>query len=119
MRRRRIAQRNQQNEAYLNRRMATFLIAMAAIVCGFSGIYVQQYSESQERTLRIAELTEQISDLKAENDAYENAVYADTDLNTVRTQAEELGMEYLDTSRLRYFTLSDSDYYSGTISVLE
>ena len=117
-RREHIARNNQKRESYMNRSLATFLVGMAAVVCGCCGMYVHATAEAQETQAHIADLNTQIEDLRAENDAYESAVYSGLDLETIRTDAGELGMVSLEDAKIRYFTV-DEAYVTDTVTLTE
>ena len=117
-RREHIARNNQKRESYMNRSLATFLVGMAAVVCGCCGMYVHATAETQETQAHIAELNTQIEEARAENDAHESAVYSGLDLETIRTDAEELGMVSLEDAKIRYFTVDDA-YVTDTVTLTE
>ncbi|MCD8134181.1 MAG: hypothetical protein LUE19_10090 [Clostridiales bacterium] len=105
------AQENRQRAQSVNARSVAFLAValmfFAMVCCAFLAMQNQVYN----RSVRMASLEAQISELAEENDSTEKRLAASENLLEVETVArQKLGMQYVNEDQIEYYTVDGSDY---------
>ena len=73
--------------------------------------YLQLKARLATQSAEIADMESELSQLKADNDAFYNTVIASVTLEEIKTAAlERLGLHYAAQSQIRYYDLDDSGY---------
>ena len=96
------------------RRLQTLYLTMAvAAVFGLFVGYVQLQTDITTRMNHVAQLEDEISSVKAENNAAESRINTSTNLNSVKAAAvNELGMNYASSDQIVYYDMERTDYMS-------
>ena len=104
-------QKNRQRARNLSPGYLVFLSAVCAATLFLCVHYLQLKSAYTEQMENVAALESELSQLKADNDAYYNQVQTSVNLNEIKEKAlSELGMHYADESQIRYYRAKDNSY---------
>lgn len=110
-RNRRIAKRNQERAAHMNRGYVAFLslaVVVSGVVCG---LYINLQSDIMNRMAEISALESQVANLKADNDAAEKRIETSINLDVVKDVAmNQLGMGYAAQDQIIHYTIDKEDY---------
>lgn len=110
-RNRRIAKRNQERAAHMNRGYVTFLslaVVLSGVVCG---LYINLQSDIMNHMAEISALESQVANLKADNDAAEKRIETSVNLDVVKDVAmNQLGMGYAEQDQIIHYTIDKDDY---------
>ncbi|MGI6069894.1 MAG: hypothetical protein ACOYBE_05655 [Blautia sp.] len=89
------AQRNRKRAMVMSRGFVVFLTLVCAAIL-FTGVqFLQLKAEVTAKTKAVANLESELSELKADNDAYYSQVIASADLEAIKKRAiTKLGMKY-------------------------
>ncbi|MCI5649692.1 MAG: hypothetical protein ACI4EG_05090 [Fusicatenibacter sp.] len=88
-----------------------FLAVVCAAIVGMCVVYLQMQTTITTQTKDIASKERELSDLKADNDAYYNTTIASVDMEAIKDAAlNRLGMKYADESQIIYYDTSGSSY---------
>ncbi len=88
-------------------KILAFAGAFAMILFGY--VYLQTSIRTSMN--QVADLKEQVADLKANNSALENRIASSANLQVVKQKAtDELGMVYANSSQIVYYSMEDKDY---------
>ncbi len=114
MRRQEIARRvedNRQRAASMNIGFVMFMalaIAICAIVCYF---YISLQGQVSSRMLAVSTVEQQLEEVMADNDAFEQRLNVGQDLNLIKQRAqEELGMRAVEEENIIYYDVNETDY---------
>lgn len=93
-------------------KISAFYVSICFIAIGlllFSFVHLQ--SNMQTSLKNINSLENQITELRAKNDASLSRINTATNLTNIRSRAtQELGMHYADSSQIRYYESNSVDY---------
>ncbi len=110
-RREREMQRRQASARRNARRSCVALLGVIAVVCAFLVGYINLRTSISSSMRHIAQLQEEISDLRASNTAAENRMNVSTNLMTIKAVAmEDLGMVSADSSQIVYYSTDHVDF---------
>ena len=118
-RKERVRRRQASRQIQKNRRRArnlgpgylVFLSAVCTATLFLCVHYLQLKSSYTEQLENVAALESELSQLKADNDAYYNQVQTSVNLNEIKEKAmSKLGMHYADESQIRYYSAKDNSY---------
>ncbi len=110
-RRRNAARRNRQRAMEMSRSYVFFLTACVCVVAVMAVMYVNMQSGLTSRMKSIANLEEQLVDLRADNDARYKRAVTSVDLNYVRDVAvNKLGMSYPKKDQVKYYTVDNNNF---------
>ncbi len=102
--------KNRERQEVMNGSYVLFL-AVIALILGIAFVYYLSLESSiASRSSNITSLQIEISNLKMENDAALDAIEDSVDLNTVKVQAEQLGMVYISSSQVVEYQSPTADY---------
>ncbi len=103
--------RNRQKAANMGRGFVIFLAVISAAVLFVCVNYLQLRAEVTGRIKNVAVLESELSELRAENDAYESQVNSGTDLNRIKKIAiGRLGMNYPRDDQKKTYSMSNNSY---------
>ena len=98
-------------ETIRNRGFVIFLAVISAAVLFVCVNYLQLRAEVTGRIKNVAVLETELSELRAENDAYESQVNSGTDLNRIKKIAiGRLGMNYPRDDQKKTYSMSNNSY---------
>ncbi len=110
-RRERELQRRQASARRSARRSGVAILCVVATVCMFLVGYVHLRTSIASSMRHIAQLQEEISDLRASNTAAENRINVSTNLMSIKAIAmEDLGMVSAGSSQIVYYSTDHVDY---------
>ncbi|MCR5054708.1 MAG: hypothetical protein K6A69_07690 [Lachnospiraceae bacterium] len=90
-----------------------YLIVAAAVFSLFFVGYVQLQNDIDTSKDHITALQDQITELKAENQATENRIHSDANLQVIKdTAINEYGMVYATSSQIVYYDVEKNDFMS-------
>ncbi len=102
--------KNIQREQVINGRYVAFVLAVAVIVGAAFVFYLSLEAQLASRSSNITSLQLEISDLSLENDAAMTAIEDSVDLDMIKLKAENLGMVYITSSRVKGYQSPTADY---------
>lgn len=103
--------RNRQKAANMGRGFVVFLAVISVAVLFVCVNYLQLRAEVTGRIKNVAVLESELSELRAENDAYESQVNSGTDLNRIKKIAiGRLGMNYPRDDQKKTYSMSNNSY---------
>ena len=96
---------------YKRQGYAVFLAIVCTLCIAACVAYVKLQTVVTTQAEDITSKEKELSDLKADNDAYYNTTVASEDLEAVKEAAQNrLGMKYADESQVIYFDDSENSY---------
>ena len=96
-----------------NRLYTIYLCLGVLVFATFFAYYVGIQAKTADHQRKVTALRMEVSEMKADNAAESNRVYAATNLTTVRDVAiNQLGMKYAGNDKIVYYSVSDNDYMS-------
>ncbi|HIX60610.1 MAG TPA: hypothetical protein IAA45_13005 [Candidatus Blautia gallistercoris] len=112
--RRKVSRKTQQNRAKAQGMNMGFVIFLT-LICGailFTGVrFLQMKSEITAKAKVVTNLETELSELKADNDAYYSQVTASVNLDAIKKKAiTELGMKYPSEEQIEYYETQRSSY---------
>ncbi|MGN0341462.1 MAG: hypothetical protein ACI4DO_01605 [Roseburia sp.] len=111
MRKQRVASRNQEKVAHMNRGYVAFLAFATALIAGAAAMYVNLQSSINVHLKTISALESQVSDLRADNDATEKRIEASVDITEIKDAAvNQLGMVYAGADQIVHYSIDQEDY---------
>ena len=114
IRKRQVSRRIQENRRRARNLGPGYLVFLSAVCAATLFLcvhYLQLRSSYTEQLENVAVLESQLSQLKADNDAYYNQVQTSVNLNEIKQKAmTELGMHYAGESQIRYYSVKDNSY---------
>lgn len=103
--------RNRKRAMQMSRLYVAFLALMSVFTLMSCVKYLQMKSEITNLNKEIATKESNLSNLKADNDAYYNKTIASLDMEKVKdTAINELGMKYADESQIQEYSTSGNSY---------
>ncbi len=121
--RRKVSTRVKRNRAKALYMDAPYVIALtfAAVCTLFLCInYLQLQASITTKVKSIAQMEQEIKNMKAENDALETRIKTSVDLDYVyKVATEELGMVYADKNQVRLYKKTESEYVRQNESIPE
>lgn len=103
--------KNRQRATAMSRGYVIFLAAVCIAVIGMCVMYLKLQTTITTQTKQIAAREKELSELRADNDAYYNETMASIDLEAIKDVAlNRLGMHYADETQIIYFDTSGSSY---------
>lgn len=108
--RKRAVRRNLDRALEMNRGYVAFLTVVTVICFCVSLLYVHVQADNTVRMQEITALENQISELKADNQAAEKRLETSMNLEEVKKSAKKMGFIYPKAEQIRYYTVEDSDY---------
>ncbi len=96
-----------------NKIYTAYLIAAAGVFILFFVGYVRLQNDINTSMRNIAGLEKNITELKSQNQATENRINAEANLQTVKdAAANRLGMVYANADQIVYYSVEDTEYMS-------
>lgn len=103
--------KNRARATQMSRGYVVFLAVVCVAIVGMCVMYLKMQTQITTQSKQIAAKEKELSDLKADNDAYYNTTMASLDLEAIKDAAlNRLGMHYADESQIIYFDTSGSSY---------
>lgn len=103
--------RNRARATQISAGYAVFLAIVCTLCIAACVAYVKLQTVVTTQAEEITSKEKELSDLKADNDAYYNTTVASEDLEAVKEAAQNrLGMKYADESQVIYFDDSENSY---------
>ena len=103
--------RNRARATQISAGYAVFLAIVCTLCIAACVAYVKLQTVVTTQAEDITSKEKELSDLKADNDAYYNTTVASEDLEAVKEAAQNrLGMKYADESQVIYFDDSENSY---------
>lgn len=91
-------------------RTVVFMLAVIALMTGLLLYYIKLQADVTRTSQEIADLEQELTQMKAENDADYNAINDSISLEEVRDRAiHELGMKYADRDQVVIYSGSETD----------
>lgn len=110
---RRVSERTRRNRARARSMSAAYVLFLSALcICSvfFCLHYLQLRSELTTQNETIASMESELSQLRADNDAYYKAAQASLSMDDVKETAEKNGLDYATQSQIRYYNADDESY---------
>lgn len=103
--------RNRAKALSVNRGYVVFLAVVSTVAVFMCVSYIQLKTEMTSQTKKIASKQTELAEIRADNDALENALYASVDLNEVyRVATGKLGMHYPEQDQIVRYSTDGSGY---------
>lgn len=94
----------------MNLRMVGFMVAGIVVMTALLIFYIKLHADVTSSSREIADLEEQLSEMKSENDAAYNEINDRISLEEVRDKAiNELGMKYADKDQVVIYSGTEED----------
>lgn len=111
---RRLSKKTRKNRAKalsVNRGYVVFLAAVSTVAVFMCVSYIQLKTEITSQSKKIAARQTELTEIRADNDALENSMYASVDLDEVyRIATQKLGMHYPDEDQIVRYSTDGSGY---------
>ncbi|HCT90564.1 MAG TPA: hypothetical protein DF613_04145 [Lachnospiraceae bacterium] len=111
---RRLSKKTRKNRAKalsVNRGYVVFLAVVSTVAVSMCVSYIQLKTEITSQSKKIAAKQTELADIRADNDALENSLYASVDLDEVyRIATQKLGMHYPDQEQIVQYSTDGSGY---------
>lgn len=112
--RHRLSKKTRKNRAKalsVNRGYVVFLAVVSTVAVFMCVSYIQLKTEITSQSKKIAARQTELTDIRADNDALENSLYASVDLDEVyRIATGKLGMHYPDQDQIIQYSTDGSGY---------
>lgn len=109
--RRDAARRNRERAMYMSPARVMFLSACVGLSVFAAVTLVQIQAQTTQRMKQIASLENQLTDLRADNDAKYKEIVTSVDLNYIKDVAiNELGMTYASEEQIVYFSIENENF---------
>jgi len=112
--RRRRAQARKQARIMRRNKIYTVYLTLGALMLALFFVgYVNLQNDINTSMSNISDLESQVSDLKSENQATENRINSEANLQAVKDAAiNRLGMVYANSGQIVYYSMDEDDYMS-------
>lgn len=111
---RRLSKKTRKNRAKalsVNRGYVVFLAVVSTVAVFMCVSYIQLKTEITSQSKKIAARQTELTEIRADNDALENSMYASVDLDEVyRIATQKLGMHYPDEDQIVRYSTDGSGY---------
>lgn len=109
--RRKAARRNRERSGAFHFGHATYLAGCALVICACAFTMIRTKANITSTMRHITTLEQEITDMRAVNDARYKEIVASVDLAYVKEYATtQLGMKYADEDQIRYYSVEKSNY---------